>query len=245
MGSVKNRSAFAALRALSDVLEQGYTAVYDVDLKGYFDSIPHVRLLACVEKRIADGSVLKLIRMWLKTPVLEPPDDRHRPPRKVRARQGTPQGGVISPLLANLYLHWMDKRFHASTGPARLAGAYLIRYADEVVILARYMGTSITDWVTATVENWMGLVINRDKTHIITLKKEGASLDFLGYTFRYERDKFGRNKRFLNMVRECQLMCPRTGNNPRYHQYTKCVRADTKADRADKPATMWLVCLLQ
>ncbi len=203
-----NRSAFDALRALSDVLEQGYTAVYDVDLRGYFDSIPHTRLLACVQKRIADGSVLKLIRMWLKAPVLEPPDDRHRPLRKVRQRQGTPQGGVISPLLANLYLHWMDKRFHASTGPARLAGAHLIRYADDCVILARYMGTSITDWVTATVENWMGLVINRDKTRIVRLKKEGASLDFLGYTFRYERDKFGRNKRFLNMVRECQLMCP-------------------------------------
>jgi RNA-directed DNA polymerase len=195
-----NRSAFDALRAVNDALERGYTAVYDVDLKGYFDSIPHGRLLACVKKRIADGSVVKLIRMWLKAPVLETPDDRHLPPRKVRQRRGTPQGGVISPLLANLYLHWMDRRFHASTGPSRSAGAQLVRYADDFVILARYIGTGITDWVTATVEDWMGLVINRGKTRIITLKKEGASLDFLGYTFRYERDKFGRNKRFLNMV---------------------------------------------
>ncbi len=115
------RSAIDALDAIQHGLEEGYTAIYDADLKGYFDSIPHDRLMACVEKRIADGSVLKLIRMWLKAPVLEPSDGPGRPPRKVRRRQGTPQGGVISPLLANLYLHWMDRRFHARDGPARLS----------------------------------------------------------------------------------------------------------------------------
>ncbi len=194
------RSAMDALGAIRGCLEKGYTAVYDADLKGYFDTIPHDRLMACVEKRIADGCVLKLIRMWLEAPVLEPPDDPGRSPRKVRQRQGTPQGGVISPLLANLYLHWMDRRFHARDGPARFAGAHLVRYADDFVILARYMGTGITDWVRATVEDWMGLTINRDKTRTVKLGEAGASLDFLGYTFRYERDKFGRDKRFWNMV---------------------------------------------
>ncbi len=194
------RSAMGALEAIQGHLEKGNTAVYDADLKGYFDSIPHDRLMACVEKRIADGSVLQLIRMWLKAPVWEFPDGPDRPPRKVRRRQGTPQGGVISPLLANLYLHWMDKRFHSRDGPARSAGAHLVRYADDFVILARDMGTGITDWVTAIVEDWMGLTINRDKTRTVKLGEEGASLDFLGYTFRYERDKFGRDKRFWNMV---------------------------------------------
>ena len=194
------RSAMDALGAIREGLEKGYTAVYDADLKGYFDSIPHDRLMACVEKRIADGSVLKLIRMWLKAPVWEFPDGTGRPPRKVRRRRGTPQGGVISPLLANLYLHWMDKRFHSSDGPAQFAGARLVRYADDFVILARYMGTGITDWVDAIVEGWMGLTINRQKTRTVRLEEDGTSLDFLGFTCRHERDKFGRAKRFWNMV---------------------------------------------
>ena len=101
-----------------------------------FDSIPHDKLLACVEMRIADRSVLKLIRQWLRAPILEPPNDRHHPPRKVYRREGTPQGGVISPLLANLYLHWMDKRFHGREGPARFAGARLVRYADGTPVQA-------------------------------------------------------------------------------------------------------------
>ncbi len=194
------RSALDALNAIRRGLEGGYTAVYDADLKGYFDSIPHDKLMACVELRIADRSVLKLIRQWLRAPILEKPIDRHDSPRKVYRREGTPQGGVISPLMANLYLHWMDKRFYGTGGPAQFAGAQLIRYADDFVILARYQGTCITQWVHATVEGWMGLTINREKTRVVNLKDSGASLDFLGYSFRYERDQFGRAKRFLNLV---------------------------------------------
>ena len=203
------RSAGDALEAIQGHLAAGHTAVYDADLKGDFDSIPHDRLMACVEKRIADGSVLKLIRMWLKAPVWEHPDGPGQPPRKVRQRQGTPQGGVISPLLANLYLHWMDKRFHSGDGPARFAGAHLVRYADDFVILARTMGTDITEWVDAIVEDWMGLTINRDKTRTVALADEGASLDFLGFTFRRERDKFGRDKRFWSMVPSAQACARR------------------------------------
>ncbi len=194
------RSARDALKAIHSGLEQGRTAVLDADLKGYFDSIPHDKLMACVEMRISDGSVLKLIRQWLRAPILETPDDKHQPPRKVYPRKGTPQGGVISALLANLYLHWLDKRFHGKDGPARFAGAQLVRYADDFVILARYQGQRITDWVQCTVEDWMGLEINRDKTRIVKLETTGASLDFLGYRFRFEPDKFGRPKRFLNRV---------------------------------------------
>ena len=94
----------------------------------------------------------------------------------------------------------MDKRFHAKDGPARFAGAQLVRYADDFVILARYQGTRIRHWVETTVEGRMGLSINRDKTRVVNLTQPGASLDFLGYSFGYERDHFGRAKRFLNMV---------------------------------------------
>ena len=156
--------------------------------------------MACVEMRISDGSVLKLIRQWLRAPILETPDDKHQPPRKVYPRKGTPQGGVVSALLANLYLHWLDKRFHGKDGPAQFASAQLVRYADDFVIMARYQGQCITDWVQFTVEDWMGLEINRHKTRVVKLETAGASLDFLGYRFRFEADKYGRPSRFLNCV---------------------------------------------
>src|SRR5439155_21653005 len=93
-------------------------------------------------------------------------------------------GGAISPLLANLFLHWFDKRFHAADGPAHFAKARLVRYADDLVILARYQGQQLVGWVERILEGWMGLRINRDKTRVVDLNQEGASLDFLGYQFR-------------------------------------------------------------
>ncbi len=192
------RSAHEALEAVYAGLKGGRTEILDVDLKGYFDSIPHDKLMACVEKRVSDGSVLKLIRQWLRAPIMEEPEDKHQPPRKRYPRKGTPQGGVLSALLANLYLHWMDKRFHGKDGPAQFAGAQLVRYADDFVILARYQGRCITDWVEQIVEEWMGLEINRDKTHLVRLKKSGESLEYLSYRYSYEPDKCGRSHRYLN-----------------------------------------------
>src|SRR5271168_5003121 len=123
----------------------------DADLKGYFDSIPHDKLLACVRMRVVDRSVLGLIRMWLTSPVVEP-DSEGKPGKWNRPRKGTPQGGVISPLLSNLYLHWFDKLFHRADGPYHWAGARLVRYADDFVILARYVGGQVTGFVEQTLQ---------------------------------------------------------------------------------------------
>ena len=148
--------------------------------------------------RVVDWSVLKLIRMWLQSPVVEP-ESKGKPGQWNRPRKGTPQGGVISPLLSNLYLHWFDKHFHRADGPARWAGAKLVRYADDFVVLARFQGTRLTGWIESKLEDWLGLEINREKTRVVKLKEEGASLDFLGFTFRYYDDLQGRGWRYLNV----------------------------------------------
>ena len=192
------RSAHQALEEIRGQVKAGYQAVYDADLKGYFDSIPHDKLLACVRMRVVDRSVLKLIRMWLESPVVEP-GGKGEPERGSRPRQGTPQGGVISPLLSNLYLHWFDKLFYRADGPAQWAGAKLVRYADDFVVLARYQGTRLTGWIESKLEGWLGLEINREKTRVVNLKEEGAALDFLGFTFRYYDDLEGRGWRYLNV----------------------------------------------
>ena len=190
------RSATGALRQIEQNLREGYTAVYDADLQAYFDTIPHDRLMKAVERRVADRSVLTLIRMWLDAPVEDRGEDGR--PKVSRSKQGTPQGGVISPLLANLYLHWFDVRFHRASGPGTWAKARLVRYADDFVIMARYVGDRITGWVDATVEDWLGLTINRSKTRVVSVTRRGGeSLDFVGYTFRYDWDRFGRGFRYL------------------------------------------------
>jgi RNA-directed DNA polymerase len=195
-----DRSAQQALEEIRTHLKAGFQAVYDADLKGYFDSIPHDKLMACLRMRVVDRSVLKLIRMWLETPVVEPGGGRGEPGKWSRSKQGTPQGGVISPLLANLYLHWFDKLFYRADGPAQWANARLVRYADDFVVLAKYQGPRLLGWIEEKIENWLKLEINRDKTRVVDLREEKASLDFLGYTFRWHRDQYGRNQRYLHVA---------------------------------------------
>jgi RNA-directed DNA polymerase len=192
------RSAHDALEEIKQNLQQGRREVYDADLQSYFDTIPHEKLMACVQKRIVDGGVLKLIRMWLKAVVMESGDGPGKPPKVSRSKQGTPQGGVISPLLANLYLHWFDKLFHRSDGPFQWANARLVRYADDFVIMARYVDGQIRTFVEQTLQGRFGLTVNRDKTRTAKLNEPGDSLDFLGYTFRYDRDRQGGDHRYLN-----------------------------------------------
>ena len=193
------RSAHDALEEIKVNLQQGRKEVYDADLQSYFDTIPHEKLMLCVQKRIVDGSVLKLIRMWLKAVIVEEGQGPRDPPKYTRSKQGTPQGGVISPLLANLYLHWFDKLFHRSDGPYGWANARLVRYADDFVIMARYVGQRITQFVEQTLQGRFDLKINADKTRTAKLNEPGDRLDFLGYTFRYDRDLRGRDQNYLNL----------------------------------------------
>jgi RNA-directed DNA polymerase len=192
------RSAHQAIDAIREHLSHGYREVYDADLQAYFDTIPHDQLLKAVEMRVVDRQVLRLIRQWLESPVVET-DESGRTTRS-RPTRGTPQGGVISPLLANIYLHWFEKAFYGSTGPARWAKAKLVRYADDFVILARYQSRRLTAWVESQLEGRFRLTINRAKTRVVDLKQPGASVDFLGFTFRYDRDLFGRGHRYLNVL---------------------------------------------
>src|SRR5438552_9450103 len=191
------RSAHQALRIIQQHLQAGYSAVYDADLAGYFDSIPHDKLMACVRMRVVDGAVLRLIKQWLNAPV-EEKDENGRSHRR-RNDKGTPQGGVISPLLANIYLHWFDHVFHAKDGPARWAKAVLVRYADDFVVMTRYTGKELREFIDNKIEVWLRLKINRKKTRVIHLHEQGAVLDFLGYSFRLDRDRYGRKLRYWNM----------------------------------------------
>jgi RNA-directed DNA polymerase len=166
------RNAHDALEVIRQNLVNGRCSVYDADMEGCFDTIPHDKLLACVRMRVVDASVLRLIKQWLRAPVEE--RDENGRPRRRRNDKGTPQGGVISPLLANIYLHWFDRVFHAKEGPARWAKAVLVRYADDFVILTREAGGELTKFVEEKVE-------------------------FLGYSFRLDRDRCGRKLRYWNM----------------------------------------------
>lgn len=189
------KSAHQALEEIRGHLMKGFRSVYDADLKGYFDSIPHDKLMSCVRYRIADRNVLNLIWMWLTTPIVEREAGKEQ---WIRPKKGTPQGGVISPLLANVYLHWFDRVFQQ--GPGQWANAKLVRYADDFVILAKYQGERLQEFVEGKIEGWMGLELNREKTKIVELTGPKARLHFLGYTFRYDRDQYGRGGRYLNLM---------------------------------------------
>lgn len=211
------RSAHEALDEVRSHLEEGFDEVFDADIKSCFDEIPHDKLMACVEQRVVDRSVLSLIRMWLKAPVVESGGEDG--PGK-RPTAGTPQGGVMSPLLANIFLNWFDIQFHRSDGPGQWANAKLVRYADDFVIVARYQGKRIEDWIRGTLEDWMGLRLNRKKTSVVRLKEERARFDFLGFTFRYERARYGGTHRYLRMEpskralnRERDALRKKTGSN--------------------------------
>lgn len=182
------RSARDAVEKVHELLIAGYTDVVDADLSKYFDTIPHQELLKCVARRIVDREVLHLIQMWLKVPVEERDEKGNRfHSGGKQSQRGTPQGGVISPLLANLYMNRFLKYWRQS-GKGKQYRAAIINYADDFVILSRACAVEAAEW-TGRVMTAIGLTLNQAKTSIRDAQRE--RFDFLSYTFgpqRYRKD---------------------------------------------------------
>jgi group II intron reverse transcriptase/maturase len=178
------RSAHDAIDDVTDALLKGHCQVIDADLSKYFDTIPHAKLLAVVAERIADGGILHLIKQWLKAPVIEQgKDGKDRFISGKGNRRGTPQGGVISPLLSNLYLHLID-RIWDRHGLENKYAARLVRYADDIVLLcAKDTERPLT--MLKYLLDRLGLLLNETKTKTVDAWVE--SFDFLGFEIRMRR----------------------------------------------------------
>ena len=187
-GYREGRSAGEAVKRVHRALCDGYTDVVDADLSKYFDTIPHDQLMKSVARRVSDAKMLKLIKAWLKTPVEETDGrGRRRMTGGKSSRMGTPQGGVISPLLANIYMNRFLRVF-LERGKDREFAARLVNYADDFVILSRGKAGSALAW-TRRIMAAIGLTLNETKTCIRNAREE--HFDFLGYTFgpeRYHKD---------------------------------------------------------
>jgi RNA-directed DNA polymerase len=174
------RSAQDAIREVHELLCEGYTDVVDADLSKYFDTIPHRELMQCVARRIVDRDVLRLIKMWLTVPVEERDKNGKRRLTGGKDRHcGTPQGGVVSPMLANLYMNRLLKGWR-NTKRGEQFRARVVNYADDFVILSRSKAKEALEWTRQVVMR-LGLTLNEAKTNIKQARKE--SFDFLGYTF--------------------------------------------------------------
>ena len=184
------RDAKQAMARIQSNLKAGNTAVYDADLSAYFDTIPHEKLLKLVALRISDGRILHLIKLWLKAPVME--DGRMSGGKGNKV--GTPQGGVISPLLANIYLHLLDKLVKKG----RFGGGItIVRYADDFVLMGKQLAEESLQGVKALFDR-MGLKVNEEKTRLIDARTE--PFDFLGHTVRYCRSRFANSGNYWRIT---------------------------------------------
>jgi RNA-directed DNA polymerase len=198
-----------ALRRVEELLRAGRTHVVDVDVRGYFDSIPHDRLMALVREHIADGRVLGLIEGFLKQGVMEGTELAKIVEEKPEDEpQGTPQGGVISPLLANIYLNPLDWLMAG-------LGFEMVRYADDMVVLCRDQEEAgaalekLREWMAGA-----GLILHPDKTRTVDMNLADSHFDFLG--FRFKRSRQGRMMRLVrpkSMRKLRESIKPRTRRN--------------------------------
>ena len=166
--------------------------VLDADIEAYFDTIPHDRLMKAVAERVVDGAMLALIKAFLQAPVIDERDDG----RPHNNRRGTPQGGVISPLLANVYLHLVDRNFKRKVDKGVLCGR-LIRYADDLVVMTRHQPLRERRWLEKILSR-LGLKLHPEKTR--QLNAHGETFNFLGHKLRW---RFGR-KLYLDISAKAQ-----------------------------------------
>lgn len=186
-----NKGAQMALEEVNRLIKEGYTWVVDADLQAYFDTIPHEKLMAKVEKRISDGRIIKMLRMWLKQEIMD--ECKTWVPTS-----GSPQGAVISPLLSNVYLHDLDVTMMN-------AGYKMIRYADDFVILSRSQEEA--ESALRLVQTWVvehELTLHPEKTHLGDCRIEGEGFEFLGYRFEAGTSWVRRKsiQKFRDRVRE-------------------------------------------
>jgi RNA-directed DNA polymerase len=190
------RDAHQALDAIKEAFEQGMCWVIDADISSYFDTIPHDRLMKAVAEHVVDGAMLALVKMFLEAPIVDERDGG----RPRRNPQGTPQGGVISPLLANIYLDLLDRNFRRRVALGNLRGR-LVRYADDFVVLTPTRPDREMEWVTALIAR-LGLTLSAAKTRVIDAKE--ANFDFLGHTHRWRQGRLylDVSKKALGRIRD-------------------------------------------
>jgi len=226
------KNARQALQAIEQALLSGRQEIIDADLSGYFDSIPHGKLLKLVARRVSDGTVLGLIRGWLKAPIVE--RDRDSGKRRVLPNElGTPQGGVISPLLANLYLDRLDKAVNNECDQR----AAMVRYADDFVILCpKGRGAELLErlkrWLTAR-----GLKLNETKTRLLDARQAGFK--FLGFNLAMRQSS--RTGRYFALVqphaKSCQKM--RDGVRALFNHWTLHEPAEEMITRLNRKLKGW------
>jgi RNA-directed DNA polymerase len=186
------RDAHQALEAIEAALKKGMCWVLDADIMAFFDTIPHDRLMKAVATRVVDGAMLALVKMFLEAPIVD--DSDGGPPR--RSRQGTPQGGVISPLLANIYLDLLDRNYRRHAESGKLQSGRLVRYADDFVLMTRRSPDAERRWIEGLLSR-LGLALSEAKTRVIDARQ--TTFDFLGYTLRY---RYGRV--YFDIARKAQ-----------------------------------------
>jgi RNA-directed DNA polymerase len=187
------RSSKDAIKEIKGHLQDGKTEVLDADLSSYFDTIPHDKLEIALKQRISDPRMIHLINLWLKSPVYE--DGAYSGGQKQKL--GTPQGGVISPLLANIYLNLLDRIVNDRQKLFHQIGIKIVRYADDFVLMGKKITQQAEDRIRGILER-MGLKMNESKTRKV--QATTTPFNFLGFTIRYDKDIQGRNRRYWNII---------------------------------------------
>jgi group II intron reverse transcriptase/maturase len=185
------KSAADAITKIKANIEDGKTEIYDADLSAYFDTIPHHELLMLVAQRVSDKNVIHLIKLWLKAPIWE--DGKAHSGTGC----GTPQGGVISPLLANIYMNLVDRAVERPDGPFQRSGVSIVRYADDFILMAKTLKPEAIEHLKGMLAR-MKLTLNKEKTRLVDARTE--TFNFLGFTIEYAQDQFGRGKKYLRIT---------------------------------------------